>query len=248
MKLHIFPLTAFLFFLMQFSLWPLTAAADTLEFKDGTRVEGVVEKVENGQITMRVGDEQKLFDILDISGMEFDTIHVPPATSRLPWEHFLANMDAQEMVGHFMDVERAADDVRKLTDRTQEEWADRRTIDSSQVPQWETAKHRYSVSLSKYQEALNDLYFHVLGKVDEYNHLMKQADAIYIGVKGPLQIGSSLISRDMKKLPLKKYVPGNWYDTIFYDGYHTGYNEAYEKYSSRYGSSLQYEPPRLPQD
>ena len=78
---------------------------------------------------------------------------------------------------------------------------------------------------------MNDLYFHVLGKVDEYNALMKDADSIYVGVKGALNVGSSLIPRDKKKLPLKKYVPGNWYDTIFFEGYDRGYQEAYDKFA-----------------
>jgi hypothetical protein len=33
----------------------------------------------------------------------------------------------------------------------------------------------------------------------------------------------------MEKLPLKKYVPSTWYDTIFYDGYSLGYDDAYQK-------------------
>jgi hypothetical protein len=33
----------------------------------------------------------------------------------------------------------------------------------------------------------------------------------------------------MKPLALRKYVPGSWYDTIFYDGYNLGFNEAYQK-------------------
>jgi hypothetical protein len=51
---------------------------------------------------------------------------------------------------------------------------------------------------------------------------------VYVGVKG-IRIGSSLISSDMEKLPLRKYVPGAWYDTIFYEGYNQGYDEAYQK-------------------
>lgn len=34
----------------------------------------------------------------------------------------------------------------------------------------------------------------------------------------------------MDKLPLKEYVPGAWYDTIFYEGYNIGYNDAVERY------------------
>jgi len=64
---------------------------------------------------------------------------------------------------------------------------------------------------------LHDLYFLVLGKVDEYNRLAADANSLYVGVKGVFQTGSSLVSKDKEKLPLKKYVPSHWHDTIFYE-------------------------------
>jgi hypothetical protein len=98
------------------------------------------------------------------------------------------------------------------------------------MAEWETAKERFRRPLSRYQEVLNDLYFHVLGKVDEYNFLMKEAEGIHVGVKGWFQAGSSLAPSEMEKLPLKKYVPAPWYDKIYYEGYDMGYRDAYEKY------------------
>jgi hypothetical protein len=80
---------------------------------------------------------------------------------------------------------------------------------------------------------LNDLYFHALGKVDEYNLLMKEANSTRVGVKGWFQTGSALIPGGMEKLPLKKYVPAQWYDTVYYEGYYMGYRDAYEKYRDR---------------
>ena len=204
--------------------------ADQLELKDGTRLEGIIQKVEKGQVTAQIGSELKVFGILEVTSMEFDTPRVPPTTSRLPWQHFLTSMEAQEMVGHIQSVEKAAAEIRELVDQTKREWGDRKAIASSDLPKWETAKERFRAPLSRYQEVLNDFYFHVLGKVDEYNALTKQANEIYVGVKGPFSIGSSLIPKEMEKLPLKKYVPGKWYDTIFYDGYNLGYNDGYEKY------------------
>jgi hypothetical protein len=73
----------------------------------------------------------------------------------------------------------------------------------------------------------------MLGKVDEYNLLMQEADSIHVGAKGWFQTGSSLIPNDMEKLPLKKYVPAKWYDTIYFEGYDIGYRDAYEKYRDR---------------
>jgi hypothetical protein len=209
----------------------LIARADKLEFKDGTQIEGVIKKVEKGQVFVEVGTQTKIFDILSVSSMDFDTPHLLAGTPRLPAEHFLARMEAQEMVGHFTAVEKAADDTRLLIDQTKKQWADRKTIAASDVPQWEAAKDRFLAPLSRYQENLNDLYFHVLGKVDDYNRLTREANQIYVGVKGIFNIGSPLIPKELEKLPLKKYVPGNWYDTIFFEGYDRGYHEAYEKYS-----------------
>jgi len=209
----------------------LSTRADKLELKDGTQVEGIIRKVEKGQVVIEVGMQTKTFDILSVSSMDFDTPHLLEGTPRLPAEHFLGRMEAQEMVGHFTAVEKAASDTRALIDETKQEWADRTTISASDVPQWEVAKEHFRAPLSRYQENLNDLYFHVLGKVDEYNRLTKEANQIYLGVKGIFNVGSALIPKELEKLPLKKYVPGNWYDTIFFEGYDRGYREAYEKYS-----------------
>jgi hypothetical protein len=145
-------------------------------------------------------------------------------------DHFLSNIEAQEMVGHFQDVEESAAAIRKLIDQTRTEWADRKSVRLKEMAEWETAKERFRRPLSRYQEVLNDLYFHVLGKVDEYNLLMQEADGIHVGVKGWFQAGSSLVPGEMDKLPLKKYVPAPWYDKIYYEGYDMGYKDAYEKY------------------
>ena len=210
------------------------AMADQLELKDGTKIDGVVQKVEKGQVSVLVAGETKAFDILQVANIEFDTARMTAGTPRLPLEHFLASIEAQEMIGHFKKVEDAAGKVRGLLGQTRKEWGDHKSVAFDQTAKWETAKERFSTPMAEYQDSLNDLYFHVLGKVDEYNGLMKEADAIYVGVKGWFSVGSSLIPPDVKKLPLKKYVPANWYDTIFYDGYNQGYNEAFEKYGQNY--------------
>jgi hypothetical protein len=209
----------------------LVARADKIELRDGTAVEGIIKKVEKGQVFIEVGTETKTFDILAVSSMDFDTPHLLEGTPRFPAGHFRDPMEAQEMVGHFAGVEKAAADTRALIDQTKKEWAERKSISAGDVPQWEAAKERFRAPLSRYQENLNDLYFHVLGKVDEYNRLTKEANQIYVGVKGIFNVGSALIPKELEKLPLKKYVPGNWYDTIFFEGYDRGYREAFEKYS-----------------
>ena len=224
--------------LLQIGVVAQTLWADKLELKDGTQIDGIVQKVEKGQVTVQIGQETKVFDILEIVSMDFETPRLAVGTSRLPLEHFLANIEAQEMVGHFQSVEQSAAEVRKLIDQTKQRWANRKTVEPGEVPQWDAARERFGAPLAVYQEHLNDLYFHVLGKVDEYNLLMKDADTFYVGVKGVFQSGSSLIPKEMERLPLKKYVPSNWYDTIFYEGYNLGYNEAYQRFTTTF-----HEPP-----
>ena len=206
------------------------AFADKLTLADGTTVEGIVRKIEKGQVTVAVGEETKVLDVLAIQDIDFDTPHLTEGTARLPLQHFLSDIETQEMVGHFRDVEESAEAIRELVDYAKKEWGDRKSISPDQVAQWETAKENFRKPLSRYQEVLNDLYFHMLGKVDEYNLLMQEADSIHVGVKGWFQTGSSLIPSDMEKLPLKKYVPSKWYDTIYFEGYDIGYRDAYEKY------------------
>jgi hypothetical protein len=207
-----------------------SAFADKIRLADGTTVEGIVRKIEKGQVTVAIGEETKAFDVLTIEDIDFDTPHLTTGTDRLPLQHFLSDIETQEMVGHFRDVEQSADAIRQLIDRTKKEWGDRKNVSPGELAQWEAAKENFRRPLSRYQEVLNDLYFHMLGKVDEYNLLMQEADSIHIGVKGWFQAGSSLIPNDMEKLPLKKYVPAKWYDTIYFEGYDIGYRDAYEKY------------------
>ena len=208
---------------------PQVVRADKLELKDGTQIDGIIKKVEKGQVTVEIGQETKVFNILDVSSMEFDTPHLPAETSRLHLEHFLASTEAQEVVGHIQAVEKSAADIRSLLDETKQEWAGRKTITTSDVPEWDATREGFRRALSRYQEVLNDFYFHVLGKVDEYGRLTKEGNELYVGVKGVFNVGSPLISKEMKQLPLKKYVPSNWYDTIYYSGYQAGYDAGFHE-------------------
>jgi hypothetical protein len=238
---------------LHWSVWALLVCAwvsppwvhaDKLALKDGTEIDGSIRKIEKGTVTVQVGEEIRTFDIMSVRTMEFEMPRLETGTSSLPLEHFLAGMEAQEMLDHVRKVEAAAAGVRTLIDQTRKEWADRKSVEPGRTKQWEAAKERFRAPVSRYQEALNDLYFHVLGKVDEYNRLMKDANAVYVGVKGWFNVGSALIPKDMEKLPLKKYVPSNWRDTIYYEGYTAGYNDAYEKYSTTF--HLPYEAPLSP--
>jgi hypothetical protein len=215
-------------------LAPTMARADIVTFKDGTELHGIIKRVAAGQVTLDLGlGEEMVFDILDVNNMEFTTPHVV-ASPRVPMEHFLKDIEAQEIVRGIQEIEKAAADIRLRLTQIQNYWEAKQPITSDEVGGWEAAREVFRQPVDRYQELLSDLYFHVLAKVDEYNALMKQADRVYVGVKGPFNVGSSLVPKELEKLPLRKYVPAPWYDTIYYNGYDHGYEDAYLKFATPY--------------
>jgi hypothetical protein len=203
--------------------------ADILKFKDGTEREGVIKKVETGRIFVMVGTEMHEYDILTIDSMEFNTPHILTSTANVPVEHFLKDVEAQEVVRNFEELEKTEREVRSMLTDIRAYWNRIQPIPSSELKSWEMEKEEFRKPLSRYQELLNDLYFHFLARVDGYNSIAGEASDVYVGVKG-IRTGSSLVPKDMRKLPLTKYVPGAWYDTIYFDGYNRGYEDAYQKY------------------
>jgi hypothetical protein len=212
--------------------------ADTLVFKNGSTIEGVIRKVEAGTVYVQIENEEKGFSILDIETMDFNTPHVLlPEAANIPLEHFLKDIESQEIVRNVEQLEKASADLIHKLGQIRNYWGAKDPIAAEERDGWETAKEEFRKPLALYQELLNDLYFHVLAKVDEYNLIAREARKVYVGIKG-IRFGSALVSKEMEKLPLKKYVPSTWYDTIFYDGYNLGYDEAYMKYKES-GSSGQ---------
>jgi hypothetical protein len=210
--------------------------ADTLKFKDGAEKEGVIKKVETGRVFVMVGTEMQEYDILTIDSMDFNTPHILTSTENVPMEHFLKNVEAQEVVRNFAELEKTEAEVRSMLGDIRAYWNRVQPISSNEMKNWEMEKEEFRKPLSRYQELLNDLYFHFLTRVDGYNAIANEASDIYVGVKG-IRTGSSLVPKDMKKLPLTKYVPGAWYDTIYFDGYNRGYEDAYQKFQPATGSN-----------
>ena len=184
-------------------------------------------KVEKGQVTMTVGGNQREFSILDVVRMDFDTPHAPAGVSQTSLEHFASNTEAQEMVRHIEEVDKAAADLRQLLDQAKREWGDGKTITAAETPAWDATKDQFSRALSRYQEVLGDFYAHVVTRVDQYDRLAKEAGGVRVGAQGAFNVGSSLVSKEAQQPPLKTFVPGTWYDTIFYKGYGQGYTEGY---------------------
>jgi len=206
------------------------AVADTLRFKDGSERDGVIKRVENGKVFVLIGNEENSFDILNIESMDFNTPHLLMAGEKVPMEHFLKDVEAQEVVKNFEELERTEAEVRSMLGEIRAYWNSVQPIPSKELPMWEMEKEEFSKPLSRYQELLNDLYFHFLARVDGYNAIANEASDVYVGVRG-IRTGSSLVPKEMRNLPLKKYVPGAWYDTIYFDGYNRGYEEAFQKFN-----------------
>jgi hypothetical protein len=211
------------------------ASADTLKLRDGTTLEGVIKKVEQGTVYFEIGTEERTVGIREVESMDFNTPHLL-AESSVPVDHFLKNIEAQEIVRNIEQLEKSAGDIRKKLGQIRTTWGSKQPITAQEERGWDAAREEFRRPLALYQELLNDLYFHVLAKVDEYNLMAKEARKVYVGVKG-IRVGSPLISSDMERLPLKKYVPAAWYDTIFYEGYNLGYDDAYQKISGKSDSN-----------
>lgn len=226
MRLRTWLLTNALLFAVWTLAMPTVARADKLELKDGTQVEGIILKVEKGQVTVTIGQEQKQFNILDVTSMDFDTPHVPPGVSQPSLEHFAASTEAQEMVKHIEEVDKAAMDLRQSLAQIKKQWVGRKNVAGGEIASWDATKDQFSRALSRYQEVLGDFYAHVLNRVDQYDSLTKEASGVRVGVQGALR-ASALVSKDQQESPLKKFVPAPWYDTIFYKGYSVGYTEGY---------------------
>jgi hypothetical protein len=199
--------------------------ADTLRFADGREVEGVIKKVESGTVFVAIGENEQVFSILDIVSMDFNTPHLAATSPDVPLDHFLKSIEAQEFVRNIHELKKAEEEIRGMLVVIRSYWAPKQPVTATEIVRWEAAKEEFRKPLSRYQEVLNDMYFHVLAEVDEYNVLASEASKVYVGVKG-IRIGSSLVPEDLKPLPLKKFVPANWYSTIFYEGYNLGFNDA----------------------
>ena len=210
---------------------PLTLLADTIHPKSGDPIYGVIQKIEKGRVTIAVGNMVEQIPLADVEMIDFDTPHLTEGTAKLPLEHFLNDIDAQEMVRISEDLKETRQELHTLLDRAQKEWGARGTIDKSELPAWEAFKEQFRAPLFRYREVMHDLYYHVLAQVDDYNKLAHDASQVHVGVKGPFNVGSRLLPEDFEELQPKDFLPSNWYDRIYYEGYKRGYRDA-ENYQS----------------
>jgi hypothetical protein len=197
-------------------VWPVHA--DTLTLRSGDFYQGIIQEVDDGEVRMEVNREVVVFDILDVASMNFDTPHLLASGADPAMEHFLSDLESQEVVETFAQMDQAARELEMLVTQVRMYWEAREPIESREAQAWEAARDRFRRPLGRYQELLNDLYFHVLARVDEYNQIAAEADDIYVGVRGIFNVGSPLLPDGMGQLSLRRYVPAGWYDTIYYEG------------------------------
>lgn len=193
------------------------AMADTLKMKDGSKIEGIVKKIEDGKVYVEVGAEARLLNFADVASMEF----VPS--------------EAKDLAKTVRQLDKSAAEIRKLLAQIEGYWLAKQPIDTKDEGGWLAAKETFRQPLMAYQETLNDLYFHVLARVDQYNALLKDAAEVYVGVKG-VRVGSALVPSELEELPLRKYVPAAWYETIFNNGFNQGYADAAARLTSPRGN------------
>jgi hypothetical protein len=206
--------------------WPM--AADTITLQSGNKMEGVITKLENGKVFIDTATGAQEVELTEIAGVNFDTPHLVQGTAKQPAAHFLGDFDAQEMMRLSDDAKRAKTAARKQLDQIKATWGAQQPIDKDATGKWAAAKEGFSVPFGRYREAVQDMYFHVLAQIDEYNKLANEAERVYVGVKGPFNVGSPLVSADQGERTVKDSVPKNWYDRIYFDGYNRGYKEGSE--------------------
>jgi len=202
------------------------ARADTIRPKTGDPVRGVIQKMENGRVTIQVGDATRVVNLADIDGIDFDTPHLTEGTARLPLDHFLKDFDAQEMVRLARDLKQIKKEVEVQLEQIQKTWQANQPIGKDQIRRWDATKETFQTPMKQYQEIVRDMYMHVLAQVDDYNRLAGAADKVYVGVKGVFNVGSPLLPPALNEMSAKQVVPKSWYDKIFYEGYSRGYKEG----------------------
>jgi hypothetical protein len=199
----------------------VAASADTVRLNDGTRLDGMVQKIDGGKVFLCVDGQTVTRELRDVKSMDFDNRSlIDPA-------------EAEAVIKNLKELDRAEAEVRRLLTQIKADWVPNQPIDASDTPAWNAAKEVFRPPLDRYQEVLNDLYFITLSRVDRYNALAKDASNVYVGVKG-IRIGSALIPSELEHLPLKKYVPAPWYERIFDDGYNIGFSDGTQKSEPRY--------------
>ena len=113
--------------------------------------------------------------------------------------------------------------------RSKGRWAGKKSVEKNQTSQWSAEKERFQPPFSSYRKAIQELYRDVAAHIDNYNKMAAEANDVYIGVKGIFNVGSPLIPDDQRELQIKQFLPGTWYDELYYAAYAKGFKDAVEQ-------------------
>lgn len=210
-------------------LVPVEARPDTVTMNDGGVLDGVIESIDEGRVTIRIDGEAQQLSIRDIDNIDFNTPHLPDLVDSDELAHYLGDVDSQEIVRHVQELRQTAAEIDALISTLRAEWEPRNPIQPDEVAEWEAAKEAVRRPISRYQEVLADLYYHIVADVDEYYRMVNEGSDVYVGVEGVFRVGSSLVPQELRQLPLQSFMPRNWYDAIYFEGYYVGYDDAYRE-------------------
>jgi ribosomal protein L14E/L6E/L27E len=202
-------------------LLPMAVWGDTVKFKDGQSMAGVVRSIDAGKVVIEVGGQRKTIDILQVEQIDFDTAHVTdtPTIDEIPVREF--TKAAEQLV-------KAEKETRRSFDMIKARWSTKKSVEPNQAQQWAADRERFDTPLSDYRKAIHQMYLDLAAHVDNYNKIAGDATKLYVGVKGILNVGSPLVRDNQRERPLKDFIPGHWYDQIYYDAYKKGFNDAVE--------------------
>jgi hypothetical protein len=122
----------------------------------------------------------------------------------------------------------AEKETRRSFDTIKARWSLRKSVEPNQSQQWAADRERFDAPMTDYRKAIHQMYLDLSAHVDNYNKMAVDATKLYVGVKGLLNVGAPLIRDNQRERPLKDFMPGHWYDQIYYDAYKKGFNDAVE--------------------
>jgi hypothetical protein len=204
-----------------FCLVPMLSWADSIKLKDGQTISGTVRAIEGGKVTVETGGQRRAIDILQVEGIDFDTPHADatPKIDDVPVREF--TKDAEQLI-------RAQKETRRSLDLIKARWSTVKSVAPDQKAQWAADRERFSAPFKDYREAIHQMYLDVAAHVDNYHKLVDESSKLYVGVKGLLNVGAPLVADAQRERPLKDFIPGYWYDQLYYEAYKKGFNDAVE--------------------
>ncbi len=201
---------------------PLLMLGDSLKLKNGSSVQGVVRTIAGGNITIEVGGQNRVIKVLDVEEIDFDTPHANEVTGS-------ADKTVNQFTKGAESLTKARKTSRSALDQIKGRWAGRKSVEPGQVTQWNAEKERFLPAFTDYRKSIQELYRDVAAQVDNYNKLGAEANSVYVGVKGIFNVGSPLVPDDQRELQLKQFLPGTWYDELYYEAYSKGFKDAVEQ-------------------